>query len=367
MSNTEFVPWPCVELSQYPLDDEWTDSFNMKSMPQYRYIQVIQGTRSMFQSPELASTYAQFRNYAFQQGTFSNANPLDMEFFYSMLSHDYPFFIGHKKTEIQSGFNFSDKKYEGLGLLRASHFDLFRVEQASLGMTVLQSLTNPGIQRAFVSIKDRPKKGDVIFARLLPIGFLSKLNIPSVVEPWDTVDPACVDKILAGFRRQHEAFCAKFPNTSTRAFMKICAYHFYELIQCHEFIPILNQKLACVSDFVHAKTVTYIFNDRSKMPKIVDIPGASPVMENGRPMTTLATAQICSNKSVPQTLREAIISREDRTFEVTVFMHDAGEKFIAEVIEPAFKKAKTIQKTHILDDNELYRSLRHLSITREVY
>ncbi|MBQ9394231.1 MAG: hypothetical protein IJU23_01785 [Proteobacteria bacterium] len=365
MANTEFVPWPCVELSQYPLDSEWTDSFKMKSMPQFRYIQAIQGTRTMFQSPELASTYAQFRNYAFQQGAYSNANPLDMEFFYSMLSHDYAFFIGHKKAEIQAGFNFSDKKYEGLELVRASHFDLFRVEQATLGMTVLQSLTNPGIQRAFVSIKDRPKKGDIIFARLLPVGIIGKMNIPSVVEPWDTVDPANVDAILSVYRRQYEAFCAKFPDTSARAFMKICAYHFYELIQCHELVPILNKKLASISDFVHGKTISYTFS--GKMPKLADIPGANPVMDGGKPMTTLATAEICSKKSVDQILREAIISVEDKTIEVTLFMHDAGDKFISEVIEPAFKEFKTTQKTHILDDNEIYRSLRHLSITREVY
>ena len=367
MANTEFVPWPCVELSQYPLGGDWTDSFKMQSMPQFRYIQAVQGTRTMFQSPELASTYAQFRNYAFQQGAFSNANPLDMEFFYSMLSHDYPFFIGHKKAEVQSGFNFSDKKYEGLGLLRASHFDLFRVMDASFGLAVLQSLTNPGIQRAFVSLRDRPKKDDIIFARLLPVGFLGKMNIPSVVEPWDTVDPSNVDAIVATFRRQYEAFCAKWPDTSTRAFMKICAYHFYELIQCHELIPILNKKLACVSDFVHGKTVSYTFADKSQMPQIADIPGANPVMDGGKPMTNLATAEICSNKSVNETLREAIISFEDKTIEVTLFLHDAGDKFLAEVIEPAIKNAQTTQKTHILDDNEIYRSLRHLSITREVY
>ena len=103
------------------------------------------------------------------------------------------------------------------------------------------------------------------------------------------------------------------------------------------------------------------------MPKLADIPGANPVMDGGKPMTTLATAEICSKKSVDQILREAIISVEDKTIEVTLFMHDAGDKFISEVIEPAFKEFKTTQKTHILDDNEIYRSLRHLSITREVY
>ncbi len=362
--TADFIPWPCTELAQYPLVDDWTDTFPRIRLPHWRYEYIQSATRKMFLEPKMGSTYAFFRNYAFQQGNLSNANVMDMEFFYNILSHDYPFFLGHKKTEIQTDVNFSNKKYEGLGIFRASHFVLYRVEQSVLGFAVLQSMTNPGKMNAFVSLTERLRAGDYIFARLMPIGFLPRVLAYSVVEPWDTVDPKHVEAILAEFRRQYDAFCVKFPNTSTRAFMKICAYQFYELIQAHELIPILNEKLGAVSDFVHAQTVSYTFTDTSKMPKLVDIPGAKLVKDGGKEITTLATASICSEKCIPETLREAIISRENRTIEVTMFMHDAGEKFLKEVLEPTFKKAKTIQKNHVLDDNETYRSLRHLSISK---
>lgn len=360
----DFIPWPCNDLTQYPLDEHWTDTFPQIHLPRWRYEYIQSATRRMFQQPEMNSTYAFFRNYAFQQGNLSNANMLDMEFFYNVLSHDYPFFLGHKRTEIQADVNFSDKKYEGLGVFRASHFDLYRVEQSAPGFATLQSMTNPGNTRAFVPVTERPHKGDYIFARLMPIGIVRRMMAPSVLEPWDTVDPRHVDAILAVFRRQYEAFCNKFPETSTRAFMKICAYHFYELIQAHELIPILNDRLGAVSDFVHAQTVSYTFTDVSKMPRLASIPGAKLVKEDGKEIATLATVPICTEKCIPETLREAIVSRDNRTLEVTMFMHDAGEKFLREVFEPLFKKAKIIQKIHVLDDNETYRSLRHLSISK---
>ena len=362
MASNEFTPWPCTEFAQYPIDANWNDTYPQASLSRYRYTHILNATRSFFLKPELSETYHQLRNYAFQQGAFSNANALDLEFFYSALSHDYPFFLGHKQAEIHTAFHLDANKYQGMDYLKASHFDIYRVERALLGFAALQSLTNPSIQPAFVSFMEMPHVGDIIFARLIPIGLIPRALAFSVVEPWDTVDPKYIDDILATFRKQFEAFQAKFPDTTTRAFMKIAAYHVYESIQAKELIPHLNQKLKAVNDFLQARTVSYIFTDRAKMPKLTDIPGAKLVKDGTEDIPNLATAPICEDKAIPETLREAIISREDRTLEVTLFMHDHGDKFIQETLEPCFKKAKTIEHRHILDDNETYRALRHLSL-----
>jgi hypothetical protein len=363
MANQDITPWPCSELSHYPLDKHWTDTFPMQKLSRFRYVHILNATRSFFLTNELAGTYAQFRNYAFQQGAVSNANPMDMEFFYSMLTHDYPFFIGHKQSEIQAAFKIDQQKYQGMELLKASHFDLYRVERGALGLAVLQSMTNPGIQNAFISFTNMPKPGDYIFARLMPVGLIPRSFAFSAVEPWDTVNPEYVDDLVATFRKQYSLFCEKFPDTSTRAFMKICAYHFYEAIQSHEILPVLNAKLSHLPDFVYAQTISYIFTDQSQIPKLTSIPGAKPVDGEDKEQAKLVTVPICSDRKVPETLREAIISRDHRTIEVTMFMHDAAERFVQETLEPCFKKAKTIRKVRLHDGNEVYRSLRHLSLT----
>ena len=362
--NKEFTPWPCTTLAQYPLTDDWTDTFPLEPLSRHHYLHISNITHTFFLEPSLADTYALLRDYAFQQGNLSNANPLDMEFFRSMLAHDYPFFLGHKKTEIQSAFNLSNKKYQGMPHLKCSHFDLWRVENAVLGFAQLQSLTNPGKSTAFVSFTERPKKGDIIFARLMPIGILARAMHYTVVEPWDTVMPEYVDSILAVFQRQFHAFKAKFPNATTRAFMKIAAYHFYELIQSKELIPILNKKLAPIKDTVYAQNMSFIFPDIKCMPKFSDIPGAKQLKDEEGHWINLATVPICEDNTIPETLREAIISRENRTLEVTTFMKNAAEQFVTQTLEPRFGKAKVIRKNHVLDENETYRALRHLSIQR---
>lgn len=363
--TAEFTPWPCTSLATYPLDENWTDTFPVEPLSRYHYIHIKNVTHSFFLNTSLAQTYAQLRDYAFQQGNLSNANPLDMEFFHSILTHDFPFFLGHKKTEIQAAFDSSASKYQGMPHLKSSHFDLWRVEKASLGFAQLQSLTNPGKVSAFVSLTERPKVGDILFARLMPIGLLGKLTCQSVVEPWDTVLPQHVDGILNVFQKQFDAFKAKFPNATTRAFMKIAAYHFYELIQSKELMPALNEKLAPVHDTVYAQTMSFIFPDMKSMPKLTDIPGVKILKDENGETLNLATAAICKDHSVPQTLREAIISREDRTLEVSTFMKNAADTFVNETLEPLFGKTKVIRKTHRLDENETYRALRHLSIQQK--
>ena len=362
MDANDFMPWPCVELSRYPLDSHWTDTFPDENLSKYHYTHILNTTQSFFLTPAMADTYAQLRNYAFHQGAFSNANRMDKEFFYSILSHDLPFFIGDKGHEIQSAFQIDGNKYKGMGHLKASHYDIFRVERTALGLAELQSLTNPGKMNAFISFFNAPKKDDIVFARLMPIGLMPRAFAYSVVEPWDTVNPEYIDDIIAIFKKQYQAFCDKYPDTTTRAFCKIAGYHMYELIQAFELRPILNKQLSVVNDSLDAVTISYKFTDKSPMIKLRDIQGAKAVKSGQEEVPDLMTASICDDKSVPQTLREAILSKEGRTLEITMFMHDAGERFIKTAIEPLLEKRKYLKKLHSFDENEMYRALRHLSI-----
>ena len=362
MGSRDFTPWPCLELSRYPLDKHWTDTFPQENLSKYHYTHILNAERSFFMSPSMAETYAQLRNYAFHQGAFSNANPMDLEFFYSMLSHDYPFFIGDKGNEIQTAFQMDTSKFRGLGHLKSSHYDLFRVERTALGLAELQSLTNPGKMNAFISFFNAPKKDDIIFARLMPIGILPRSFAYSVVEPWDTVDPEYADSIVSAWQKQYQAYCDKFPGTTARAFTKISAYHLYELIQAHELRPILNEKLSAVKDTLYSQTISYKFTDKKSMIKLQEIPGNRAVKGQNGNVPDLVTVAICQDKSIPQTLREAIVSKDGRTLEITMFMHDAAQSFIENTIKPLLENRKYIEDIHVFDDNEMYRALRHLSI-----
>ncbi len=357
----DFTPWPCTGLSHYPLDSHWTDTFPSGNLSKLHYENIKQMVRSMFQTPATAQTYAQLRNYAFQQGAYSNANRMDLEFFYNMLTHDYPFFIGDKQNEIQSAFNLNTNKYKGMPWLKCSHFDIYRVEQAGFGLAQLQSLTNPGKVNAYISLFGGPHKDDIIFARVLPLGLLPQSFALSVVEPWDTVAPESIDNILSIYQKQYIAFCDKYPGTSHRAFCKIAAYHIYELLQAHELRPILNQKLAHLPDILSARTYSFIFHHKKDLIQLNSIPGAKEVTKDSPDDSSIVTVSICDDKTVPQTLREAIVSTDNKTIEITVFMKNAGEEFIEKVFKPLIEKVKTIQSVHVLDDNEMYRSLRHLS------
>ena len=358
----DFTPWPCAGLSQYPLDHNWTDTFPNGNLPKYHYESIKSLVRSYFQTPAMAKTYAQLRNYAFQQGAYTNANTMDLDFFYHILVHDFAFFVGDKQAEIQSAFPIDNNKYKGLPYLKCSHFDLYHVEKAAFGLAELRSLTDDSSVHAYTSLFSPVHKDEIVFARALPIGLMPRSFAMPIVEPWDTVSPDYIDSILAVYQKQYIAFCDKFPGTSHRAFCKIAAYHIYELLQAQELRPILNEKLAKVQDILSARTYSFIFHHAKEMINLNDIPGAKDVTKETPQNPTLVTVPICSDKSVPQTLREAIVSRENKTLEITVFMKNAGETLVEGTIKPMIEKFKTIPSVRILDDNEMYRSLRHLSL-----
>ena len=362
METQAFTPWPCCELTACPLDKFWSDVFPEDNLSRFRYAYIIQIVRSLFQRSEMSETYAMLRNYAFHQGAFTNACPMDLDFFYSMLAHDYPFFKGHKNSELWKAFDLDEKKYPGLPYLRASHYDLFRVERAGLGLAEIKSLTHGGVVHAFVSLFEQPHQGDILFARLMPLGLMPRGFAYGVVEPWDTVNPRDIDEILGVYQKQYQAFCAKFPGTSHQAFCKIAAYHIYELIQFYELREMLNHKLAPKSDELFAKTLRFRLTDKGAMPKLADIPGAQPVKDNGREVPDLMTASTCKDSTLDKSLTDAIISREGRVIEVTTFLKNAGEEYVKNSLVPFLSSRKYAEECHILDANETYRALRHLSL-----
>lgn len=364
MTDTAFTPWPCTRLSVYPLPDDWNDLFPQTKLSKLRYEGLKSVVQSFMMSPQMSSVYANFRDYAWQQGAYTNANRIDQEFFRHILVHDFPFFLGHKKREICADFKIDEKKYPGLPLLRPSYFDLYRVLRTGLGFTELEALLHPGRYQTFFSPFDAPKTNDVVFARLLPVGFIPRTLAYTVVEPWDAIDEPYVEPILSQIRQQFDAFREKFPQTTERAFMKIAGYHVYELIQSFPLRDKLNKKLSKFNDEAIGVTVTLAFKKSSHVPAPADCPHAAPVLDNGVPLPDLATAPLRDDGSLPETLREAIISREKNTLEITTFMRDAGQSYLSELIAALPKLAVFTQTEKILDANEFYRALRHVYLIK---
>ena len=84
------------------------------------------------------------------------------------------------------------------------------------------------------------------------------------------------------------------------------------------------------------------------------------VTENGKKCFDLATAPIVDDDRIPQTLREAIISREGHSIEVTTFLRKFGEQYVQSCLDALPHRDRMTQHTDYLDANTTYRALRHL-------
>lgn len=364
MQEAPFNPWPCADFSSYPLAANWSTTFPKHRISQLNYDRGVGVIRTLFMSPPLTDVIAKLRQYCFQQGVQTNANRMDLEFFYNILSHDMPFFLGHKQVEILQAFPEEAKLSSCLNLVKASHFDFYRViKRWPFGFARLESLTSGKLVTTFSAFDDPTECGDCIFGRVLPVGFLPGPFAHSLIEPWDTVDADIFDDVMAIFDKQYSSFCTRFPECTKAAFLKIAAYHVYEMIQGHELVPILNKKLANIEDQIYARTLTLHFKNQEDLPKLTDIEGATYVLDcDGENIESLATASISSADHIPKTLREAIISIEGKNLEITLFMENAGNSFYKAHIAPMVAKFNLEETTTVLDINETYRSLRHLSI-----
>ena len=353
-----FTPWPCTELSTYPLAQDWSDEIPSTHLTLLQYERHVGTFRSLYDSPSMQTTYAQFRNYCFCQGAVHNANAMDLEFFYAILASDFSFFKGHLGVEVQEAFPVDRKNYSGIGLLRATHFDLFEVKSTPiLGFARLNSLTSDLSFVAFTSWEMTPKRGDVIFGRRVPIGFLPRPMAWQIVEPFDTIEAKHQTEVLSAFQSQYDAFCQKFPGTSKAAFLKIAAYHIYENIESHELCDLINATLVSFGERLSPRTFRFVFDEESPEFDLNSIPQAKRITDDG----SLVTVPILDNETVHETLREAIVSKEGRTVEITAFLLHAVDRWMAEVVEPLFASHKVVRQTIELDDNATYRSLRHIT------
>lgn len=364
MKNQEFTPWPCSRLAKYPLREGWNDYFPSSRLSRVNYVCLTQAIQSLFLMPSFESTYSEMRDYAWQQGGLTNANAIDKEFFFNMLTHDYPFLIGHKGVELGTSFSLDSKKYEGMDHLRASHFDLYRVVRSNLGVAELQSLLHEGQLYGYFSLTDYPRDGEYVLARILPVGMMPRRFAYTVVEPWDTIDPRFAEDVVRICKQQYLYFKDKYPQSDARAFMKVAAYFVYELIQSYELVEKLNGDLHRIGGMegeeVCAVTTRFTYPKASQMMRIDELPGAKFVVEGGETNFNLATAPISADLSIPETLREAILSRESNSIEVTTFLKSSGERYIESCMAVLPHRDKMVRHTQYLDNNVTYRALRHL-------
>ncbi len=360
----EFTPWPCANVAQYPLSDDWNDYFPAHHLSRIRYVNIVQTLHALFLTPAMSDVYTELRDYAWQQGGLTNANALDKEFFFNILTHDYPFLLGHRGREIQTSFNLNPKKCPGLGHLRASHFDLYQVKRSNLGFAELKSIFRDGLLHAFFSVSQYPREGEYVFARIVPVGMMPRRLAYTAVEPWDTVDPQAAPDVIRTCREQFDHFKSKYPQTDARAFCKVAAYFMYECIQSYELIAELNADLRkrpeCRDESVCAVTTRFAYEKPGHVPAIGSLPDAEYITENGKKSFDLATAPIAGDETLPQTLREAIISRDKNSIEITTFLRKFGEDYIRRCLETLPRRDRMVRHTQCLDNNTTYRALRHL-------
>lgn len=357
-ADTSTGRWPVSQLKNYPLDKHWTPDWPKKRASYVGYQKTMGSVRALAIQPEYEEMVGMLRNYCFQQGEEnSNASSDDREMFEDILANDFLFFVGDQDRELVQDFPLDPKAYDTFPHMKSSHFDFYRVERRGwFGAARLHSLTKDVTFNVKVPMINGPVAGEVIFGRVMSIGFSLRLT-----QCWIVVPSDIIDNVLRKFDEEFEAMKKKFSQLTKPAFLKIAAYHVYEYISGCMMIQRFEKGMPNGIDF--SPTITdYVFRSPSAIPVLDKIPDARS-LEDDEPNSqhNIVTLCISDKKSIDKTLREAIISREGKKLEIISFIEPKDFDF-REKIEKMFgcPMSQVIRNQRKLDVNETYRSLRHL-------
>ncbi|MFA5625737.1 MAG: hypothetical protein WC966_11900 [Bradymonadales bacterium] len=342
--------WPCSQLKRYILDKHWQALWPKSRIYHSGYQKTVSSIKALFYDPAYESIYDNFQDYCFQQGTQHNANALDKMFFDSVLVHDLIFWLGDKDREIRTDFPLDPKVYDCFGHMKASHFDLFKVlKRGLLGAVLLESVITKKRFKAWAGFIRPPKPNTVIMARLLPLNFQTQL-----LRPWLELAPEILDDVLEEFYAELAHMQLKFPQCSAEALLKIAGYHLYEAIVSRQRIAQI-QKLLSKEPDIHFKpqVYTYSFPNPAQMPKLDTLPNIKMIDKE------LGILPLYHHNALHKTLREAIISRQDKTLEFIAFLDEPMQSFITQ-FEALISKSKYIKHVRSLNHHEIYRSIRHI-------
>lgn len=344
--------WPARRLKRWPIAVDWEPDVVKKRIGPIGYQKVVGTVRALYSDDALSPVLAGFQDYCFQQGAASNANPRDRAFFYDILTHDLTFFEGDQGRPIVEDLPIDPKIYDALPQMKGSYLDLYRVTHRSmLGGLMMSSLLTGEEVKAGTRMFKGPQVDDHVLGRLVKIGRGLFLD-----EPHLTVSEAVARGARAAALEEHKVIGARRPGLSLRGLLKVGGYHLYEETVGRSLIEELEQQLPSDLPF-EPQVVRHRLRKARDLPALEALAGAKVVdtSPGGKPSIIMYDA--FPDLPLPATLKEVMVSIEDREVLTVSFLGAAGAEKVRSISDAM--PATAIADIELLSVLSVYRSLRH--------
>lgn len=347
------VGWPSRRMKQWPLEPDWVPEVPQKRIAMHGYQKVVGAVQAMFTDAALGETLVGLQDYCFQQGGVSNANPRDRAFFFDVLTHDLVFFRGDKGRPLIEDLPLDPKIYDALPHMRASFFDLYRVESRGIagGAQVMSLLRGVRLKVGVRPLRG-PRKGEVFLGRSVQIGRSAFIDDPilSVRDEW-------VEAIQGRFEEELEVTAVKHPQLTPHSLLKVAGYHLYEQIAA---LALIDELEGLIGNTLGLRPMIVRYRPRRsrELPDLGKLDGARIAERDvaGRPSTVLV--DLAPEAVVHRSVREAMISVEEREVIVVAFIEQGAEALCARV-EALMPRGVEARRERMTLDG-VYRALRHV-------
>ena len=339
-------PWPSRRFKRWPLKEGWTPSTPEKRVGPVGYQKVVGSVQHLFTDATQAQVLTGLQDYCFQQGEVSNTNGRDRAWFIDILTHDLAFFEGDRERRIIEDMPLDPKVYDALPQMEASIIDLYRVDaRGILGGLKVTSLLRGGVKLSGGGgLLKAPSKGSFVLGRFVQIGRGLMLDEPFLV----------IEDDLAATLVEYEATRQLHPTLTRDSLLKVAGYHLYE-----EAVSRLVAQQIELPEGHHLDplVIEWVVQQPRHLPDLSVIEGAKRVEADEAGRETMVTVALSPHGLVHRTLREAVISIDDRTLSLIAFI-DRDREALIERLRSTLPKAVR-ERREPLSPRAIYRSLRH--------
>ena len=344
--------WPARRLKRWPIAVDWEPEVLKKRIGPIGYQKVVGTVRALFSDRALSSVLEGFQDYCFQQGETSNANPRDRAFFYDVLTHDLTFFEGDKGRPIVDDLPIDPKIYDALPQMKGSHLDLFRVKRRSAfgGLTLVSLLTGEEA-KAGTRLFKGPRVDERVLGRLVKIGRGLFLDDPHL-----SVSPPVAEAVVTAVLAEHAALSERRSGLSLKGLLKVGGYHLYEETVGRVLVEQLTKQLPSDLPF-EPQVIRHRLRTGRDVPALESLAGAKVVDTGPGGKPAIIVIDAFPNTNLPPTLKEVMISIEEREVMTISFLGGAAAEQLRSICEAM--PVSALEDRESLSVLSVYRSLRH--------
>lgn len=345
--------WPARRLKGWPVAvDFGAVSEKLKRIRMMGYQKVVGSVQVLFTDDTMTQVLGRLQDYCFQQGAMTNANPRDRAFFMSCLAHDLVFFEGDQGRPIVDDMPLDEKIYDALPHMRASHYDLYRIERRSLlGRVEASSL----LRDARVEYQAGPfggaRVGDWVLGRVVSLG-----RTRQMMDPWLKLSESHANAVKKVFEEELEACRERHAGLRAESLLKVAGYHLYEEVVARMLWDELEAQLPA-GTALRPKMMTFTLAKRRDAPDLSKLSRARVAEEDEAGRASLVLVDLAPSSGIHRSVREAMVTIEGQEVIVVAFLAQGITELVGGLAESL--PAGTARRDEALSPLEVYRSLRH--------